>query len=778
MTNKFFRVSACVAASVIALASADIAAAQTTAPAPADAAEADAGDIVVTAQKRAENLQDVPISIAAVSSERLRASKIDSISDLGKVAAGFTTARSTQATNTKLYIRGIGGGGNYAVDPSVAVFVDDAYVARPGAIIGNIFDVSGIEVLRGPQGTLFGRNASAGAVSVHTTAPSDELGGYINAELGSFGAYKLEGAVTLPASEKFAVRFAGLASGFDGFGTTSINPHRYGRSDTIGGRLSLLLKPTETITWTVRADYLSTTGDGQAELEIDPRTLTPTAIANLNTRLRGNIPDIVNPFDRQSNQIVDGSLTDLQYGITSDFSLELGDYTLRMVNNVRNWNSNQRDADLIQTPLPILQRTALFDSDAQSHELQLISPDTLLDGRLKFVAGLYYFRERFKAGEDYDLKPEWCGTIVPLISAALVPSCLAGQQDGASIFRFDQTTNSYAGFAQATFEILPKLEFTAGGRYTKDERSARYDLDNYNATMAVVRSAEHTLLDYKDERFTYRLNLSYKPTSQLMLFGTYSTGYKAGAFNNATGTPALGQRRLVGPEEVKNYEIGFRSEWFDRSLTINATAYRVDVKGFQDRGYDGISSVIRNAGDLRQQGFEADINWRATRGLSFSGGVQYLDSRFTDYPAAPGLPGFGGTQNLTGKSPTFAPEWQGNVAVDLKGELGSSGWKYKLHSDVAFQSDANVGLTNDNNPQTVQAGYALVGAQASITLPGDRLTLSIYGQNLTAQNYCSQYYNVILDSVLGLRNATTGGTAQRCVVGAPRTYGARIGYTF
>ena len=779
---------AAVAVSVVALTVASSVAAQapqgTIPPAeipnatPEDTATA-YPDIVVTAQKRAENLQQVPISILAVTPERLQESKIDSISDLGKVAPGFVTARSTQATNTKMYIRGIGGGGNFAVDPSVAAFLDDAYVARPGAVIGSLFDVSSIEVLRGPQGTLFGRNASAGAVSIHTNAPSDEVEGYLNAEYGSYDAYKAEGAINLPVNDQIAVRVAGLLSGFDGFAVTNVDRHRYGYQDQRGIRGSVRLQPTETIDWVIRLDHLHATGDGQGQFEIDPDSLSPAAIANLTARLRGNIPDITDPFDRRSNQIQDGDLSDFQTGLTSDFNLELGDFDVRLVNAARRWRNYQRDADLIQMPIPLLQRPATFRSDMQSHELQLLSPiDQILDGRLSFVSGLYYFRERFGATEDYDLRSEWCGTIVALVSAALVAPCRAGPQDDASNFRFNQITNSYAVYTQATFKVLPQLEFTAGGRYTWDDRDAVYSVNNPNPTMGFVRANEFTLLAQDDQRFTYRLNLAYKPTDELMLFGTVSTGYKAGAFNSGTGTPALGQRRIVNPETVQNYELGIRSQWFDRALTLNATLYRVDVKGFQDRGFDGVTSVIRNAGDLRHEGFEAELVWRLVEGLSVSSGVQYLDSDFTDYRGAPGLPGRGGTQDLTGKSATFTPKWQGNAAIDFEGELTSSGWRYKLHTDVAFQSDSNVGLINDNNPQTIQEGYALLGAQASLILPGDRVTLSVFGQNITGKDYCTQYYNVILDSVFGLRNAATGGTGQRCVVGAPATFGGRVGYRF
>lgn len=773
------RAGSVAAVSLIALASAHAAAAQ-DAPPPAATEESaeDSGEVVVIAQKRSERLQDVPISIVAVGPERLQASKVDSVSDLGKVAPGFTTARSTQATNTKMYIRGIGGGGNYAVDPSVAAFVDDAYIARPGAVIGSLYDVSSVEVLRGPQGTLFGRNASAGAVSIRTNGPGSTFSGYINGEYGNYGAYKLEGAVNLPVNDMISVRVAGLASGFNGYAITNIDRHRYGYQDQRGIRGSIRLQPTDAIAWTIRLDHLHTYGDGQAQLEIDPRSLTTTAIANLTTRLRGNIPDITNLFDRRSNNIVDGDLDDKQTGLTSDFNLELGDYKLRLINSARQWRNAQTDLDLIQTPLPMLQRPATFGSNAQSHELQFLSPtDTLLGGRLSFVADFYYFRERFTATEDYDMRPEWCNTIVRLVSAALVPACVAGPQDNASRFAYSQLTDSYAVYSQATLKILPKLEFTAGGRYTWDDRSAVYDVFNPNTTMFFVRANEHTLLAQDDDRFNYRLNLAYKPTRDLMLFATHSTGYKAGAFNNGTGTPALGQRRLVGPETVKNYELGVRSQWLDRRLTANLTLYRMDVKGFQDRGFDGVTSVIRNAGDLRHQGFEGELSWRVANGLSFSSGVQYLDSKFTDYVGAPGLPGKGGTQDLTGKSATFTPKWQGNVAADYERDLTASGWRLKLHGDVAFQSKSNVGLINDNNPQTIQKGYALLGAQFGVVAPNG-LSFSLFGQNLGGKDYCSQYYNVILDSVLGLRDPVSGGTGQRCVIGAPRTYGARVGFKF
>ena len=298
-----------------------------------------------------------------------------------------------------------------------------------------------------------------------------------------------------------------------------------------------------------------------------------------------------------------------------------------------------------------------------------------------------------------------------------------------------------------------------------------------------IRAPE--VLDYpglSESRFTYRVSLNYKPADDVMLFANHSTGYKSGGYNSGGGVPSLSTfdpqgnlistRRVFDRETVKNYEFGAKTSWLDRALTANITFFRMDIAGFQDRAFDGVSFVVRNAGNLRQQGFELDLKLAPSDRFSLSGSLAYLDSEFTDFKTASALPGFGGTQDLTGKPNSFSPAWSGNVAVDWNGDVGSSGWTWAANANVSFVSDQYVGTVNDANPQSIADGYALLGARLTLSGPDDRWSLAIFGSNLTNTHYRPLAVDQPLGGALGLNNgAFPGSTANRIMANEPRTYG-------
>ena len=228
-----------------------------------------------------------------------------------------------------------------------------------------------------------------------------------------------------------------------------------------------------------------------------------------------------------------------------------------------------------------------------------------------------------------------------------------------------------------------------------------------------------------------------------MAFANFSTGYKSGGYNSGGGATNLTtvngvftpSRRVFDRETVKNYEIGIKSTWLDRALKLNLTLYQMDIAGFQDRAFDGVSFIVRNAGSLRQKGFEFDTVISPMRNLSFTGSVAYLDSKFTNYAAGANLPGLTGTQVLTGQRNTFSPEWMGNVAVDWSGDIGSSGIGWALNANLSFVSSQYVGTSLDANPQTLAKGYALLGARATINGKDDRWSVSLFARNLANRHY-------------------------------------------
>jgi iron complex outermembrane recepter protein len=767
----------------------------------APVAEAPAGgieEIVVTAQKRTENLQDVPLSVAAFSGETLAKAGIDSVVDLPRLVPNLMLNRGNQVSNLRMSIRGVGAPGNSAMDPSVGTFVDGIYVPRPGSLVASFNDMAGVEVLRGPQGTLFGRNATVGGILFRTTDPTSNLGGSVEAQAGNYGMQKYSGMINVPAGDKLSFRLAGLYDSVDGYAKNRLDGKTFGSRDTTAGRLGMKWDITDTLNWTVKVDYSKIGGDGQVETEIDPATLTATSIARLTAFTHGNPPDLYDPFDRKSNQRIYGHLDDKNWGVASNLSWDLaGGYTVRLLSGYRDWQNDQVDGDVVWTPLDLVSRTGAYDSKSQSYELQLISPtDQLFGGRLDYVAGLYYFQEDFGIGETLGFGSQLCSTFVPAPPAANASCVASPNKANAAVLDFNQSASNYAVYAQANVGLTDGLDLVLGGRWTKDDKSGSFveTINNPYANALKLRSAENQKLSVSDDDFTYRAGLNWKLNPDLLLFTSYSTGYKSGGFNSGGGwrSPTLPPlNREFKKETSDNIELGVKSTLADGKLRLNATAFRMNLNDFQDRAFDGTSFNVLNAGNLRNQGLEFDGEVQATDAIRLFGALGYLDSEFTKYPNASCLPypaqvNPACVQDLKGKRPVYTPKYQGSVGAQVDGNFASHNLGYAFRTDLSYTDTTNINSINDNNKQGIQSSTTLLSMRYSL-LFGERhnYTLSVFGDNLTDQGYCAFKTAQVLDTSIGtaatgrgLRDPVTGGTVMRCGVAPPRTYGVSIKAAF
>jgi iron complex outermembrane recepter protein len=778
-------------------------------PAFAQAADAADGEIVVTAQKRSESVQKVPISIAAFNGASLEKANVATVLDLGRVATNFQTVRSSNTGSTRIGIRGVGSLANTLIEPSVAVFLDGVYVPRSGAILGAFLDIDGVEVLRGPQGTLFGRNASVGALSLRSALPRNEFSGEVAGEVGSFDRYKLSGHINAPLSENVAVRLAGMGQWYKGPWKNRLDGKTYGGSDDVSLR-GTVKADLGSVEWILRGDYTQIKGDGVANFDFDANSVSPARLAFIQAAFNGG-PD-TNLTDRTMNQVVAAGLVDKNWGLSSTASLDVGGSTLKLINSYRVWTNDQLDGDIIFFPVPLANRRSLFDSKSHNHELQFISPEReWLGGKFDMVAGLYYFAEDFGLSEELNLGSSYCNVLVNP-AGPVRDACNAYRTSTGGLVATDQdvfqNVKSFAVYGQGNIHLAEQLTLTLGGRWTSDKKRGTFAQVSSPFTQAIRATEALTFPGISENRFTYRVSLNYKPTESVMAFANFSTGYKSGGYNSGGGTPSLTvvngvfspARRLFDRETVKNYEIGIKSNWLDRALKLNLTLYRMDIGNFQDRAFDGVSFIVRNAGSLRQQGFEFDTVISPTRNLSFTGSVAYLDSKFTNYangagppgcapvsvagvPTIPavctGLPFQGQQQNLTGARNTFSPEWMGNVAVDWSGDIGSGGMGWALNANLSFVSSQYVGTSLDANPQTLADGYAQLGARATIRGPGDRWSVSIFGRNLANKSYRPLMVYQPLAGALGLNNTVfSGSTAVRVQASEPRTYGASASFRF
>ena len=761
--------------------------------APQDAPPSDTAtaidEIIVTAQRRSQDIQSVPLSIRALSGEQLEEQGVDDVSDLGRIIPNFTASRSASTANLRLNIRGIGAAGNTAVDQSVAVFLDGVYVARPSALYASFLDIAGVEVVRGPQGTLFGRNTTAGGVLLRSAEPGFEFGGSVIGQVGNYGRRKVEAVVNLPASDTVRFRAAVQGSEFDGYGFSTTTGERFGYQDQIAGRLSAAVDFSDALTWLGRADYSHVTGDGQASVEAIGSTIGATQRTALAARLGGLLPELDDHTDHRVAQLVSGEVDDEQFGLSSRLAWRLpGDYELKLISGYRDYTNSQFDGEVNFMPVEIASRTTSLGSESSSHELQLASPQGLFGGRANYVAGLYYFQEDTEITEGLSITPALCNIAVPAGPGRT--ACLNGPLQNVTGLAFQQSAESVAIFAQGDWLLTDQLTLQVGGRYTRDEKDGSFVQTIATPIAAALRAPETTSLTFSDEQPTYRIALSWKAAEDLMIFGSYSTGYKAGGFNSGGGAAALGTaKRSFGSETATNLELGVRSDWLDNRLQTNITLYRTELEDFQDRSFDGTSFVIRNAGSLRHQGVEADGRFRFGGGFAVAASVAYLDSEFLDFKTAPALPGcsaatpaitgcgpVGGVrtiQDLTGKRAHYAPEWQSSLTGTWDRDL-PGGWSMHSLVGMSFVGDQFVGSVTDNNAQTLQEAYTLFNARLSFVAPGERWEIAVFGDNLTDEGYCPNMIYQPNDSLFGVRDATTGGTLTRCIVAPPRTYGVSL----
>lgn len=790
--NRFKSLLFCATAVSLIPAASALAATAPAAPAaeaPVAQTHVDTDVITVTAQKRVENIQDVPLSIAAASGAQLAAKNVDDVVALQKAVPSFRVDTTAQSAGLTLRIRGVGAGSNAAIDPSVAPYIDGVYLPRPGAMLTSFLDVSSVEVLRGPQGTLFGRNATVGALSVKTTAPSFTKNSLdVSAEAGTYAMMKGQAIGNLAISDKLAVRLAVFDQHSDGWIHDKSGSGVQGKSDTLAGRFSIRAALTPELTWTGRADYAVTTGDGINLTQVDTATATASQLAKFEARSGLSAAQLNGPSYVSYQRFDDPSLTDRQGGVTSDLSWNgASGYGLRLIDSYRVWKDHQTDGDVVFTPLDLLNRHGSFADHSQSHELQLISPkDKLLGGRLSFVAGIYYFSENYATTEDFDVGSQLCNFVYGALKPAFIGPCQASAKLSATHSDFHQHAESLAGYAQTDFKVTQTVDLTLGARYTHDTKSGTFVQAAANPFLGagVLRAPENDTLTFSDNRPNWRASLSWKISPAVMAFATWSTGYKSGGFNNLGGAAPLGTANRSFTSETSNdYELGIKSQFFDHRVLFNADLFQTTLDNFQDRSFNGTAFIIRNAGSVRARGVEVEGVVRPVDHIKFDFGATYLDSIFTANHNAPGLPactGLAGScptvQDLTGQRTTYAPKWQADLGLEYDSPAFGDGWTAQARGSLNYSS--KVYTTNDGNPQSITGGDTLFGARLTLVSPNGRYKVALFGDNLTNVKYFTLKLPQTLDKFFGAQDPATGKTLMRGFMGAPRTAGVRVSASF
>ncbi len=713
-------------------------------------------EIVVTAERRNESSQKVPLAIQSISGDTLAKTGYTSVTDLQYTMPGVQYDPTQGAA---FQIRGVGSTSfDFSNAKSVSVVVDDVVMdgQRANGLTG-LVDIERVDVLMGPQGTLFGKNATSGVIAVTTGKPKiGDLSVRASASFGEHDERILNGTVNIPLGQIAALRVSGFDQAFDGFGRNVTLNRLVGSQHEYGGRAKLYLEPSDSFNLMLSGDY-AYHWDSSVRTPVSGQPANVTAILNSLGVYPG--PESADTADSSFGQI-----TTEEWGTSLRINAKLGDLDLTSISAYRRTRyDNATPANL--TPADqyayIPFNNGYLDTEKVSQEIHLASPT---GGFVEWLVGGFY--NDLKARQT---QLQWGTLGAPLYDTNGVPrptlyalTGAIGVDANASLFNAQNET--MAAFGQLKFNVTPRLSLTLGGRYTHDNNSQSLDFITVDPlpiagyTPTFVGSSAAPAIDFgrvKGDNFSYRIAPQFQVTDNVMLYASYSTGYKP------AGIAFVGNKYAPYRDEtVKAWEAGIKSEWFGRRLRLNLDIFRSDFKDFQATiltkipdGAGGLldATVIGNAGGLRTQGVEGNVAVQPLRGLTLSGALTYTDAKFTDYV-------YNATTDYTGSRLTNSPEWAGTAAIDYETEFGS-GFGVRAHADYAYRSEywTVVGQPDYSNVP----GYGLVNGRLTFSLPSKTVEFGVYARNLFDKYFSTGWQNY---GALGLLHYTSPN-ARRTVGG-------------
>lgn len=721
---------------------------------PLTARAAELEEIIVTAQKREQSLQDVSLAVTAVSADDLLRSNIFNIEDLQHRVPGVTFGNDFAFA--KLFIRGVGLNSSFAgIDPSVALHVDGAVVAQAAAQFGSLFDLERVEALRGPQGTLYGRNATGGSINLVTAKPTQTFGGYTNLSIGGSDlSYGVDSAISGPLTSNLLGRVAVHYQHHDGYGKHTGTGTDIDDLSVIGTRGHLQFKFSENVDLLLSGEYAKEDDHSKSVHFIAPMfpdpplpSLRATGLPNVSPNSRNAGGDFRPTFESET------------WAATATLTVQASDaVSFKSLTNYREFDDQlTQDFDVSDTvngnfppaPTSTTQLQAIGD-DQFTQELQFLYEGDRLHG----IAAAYYLTESIDSLVLLGRDP----VRQPTRSRVIVPATL--------------DVDAWALFTNFTYDLTKSFSIKAGARYSAEKRT----MQNHFAVASPVDPAavydpvRRASRDYSD--FSPEVGVELRPIDAVMLYATYSEGFKSGTAN-------LGERvpNLVNPETIQNIEAGLKSWLLKDSLMLNIAAFKYKVDDAQyDRTYaitapPFYAARLENAATTDGKGVELETSWIATDNfkMSFSGTYYHIrfDKFLSQNPINPALFGPGGStlppEDLTGNRPRNTPDWTAEVSATYEWPL-TSGASLALTGVVSSRDKQY--YTEFNDDITGQDGFTLYDANLLYTGAGGKFTLNFWGKNLSDEMIVSGIY------VTSTARTITGTYLP------PRTYGVTAGYKF
>ncbi|PZU08577.1 TonB-dependent receptor [Sphingomonas sp.] len=753
-------------------------------PAAAPAPEASSGlaglpEVVVTARRRTEDAQHVPAALSVVGSELIERSYTVNTQGLSLLAPSLNYS-SANPRNTAFTIRGLGSSvvavsqANDGLEPGVGFYVDQVYHARPATAAFDFSDIEQIEVLRGPQGTLFGKNTTAGAINITTKAPSFTPEGSAELSLGNYRFVQVRASASAPIVEdKLAIRLSALSTRRDGV----IRNVKGGDHNGIGNqavRGQLLFTPTETFKLRLIGDYTGFSSNccTQVYLRVGQSQRSaarqyPALAAGI-----GYTPPSTDPYDRVTDIDAQLDVSTSEGGVTAIADWDMGGATITSVSGWRFWDWDAaNDRDYTGIPIQLTQHIPSLQHQF-SQEVRVASNG---DGPISYVAGLYYFQQSLRGHPISIYGPS--ATYWLLGPASQYPQNLLDGYgtDGTTDFR----SKSYAAFGEVNWRILSRLTATGGLRYTYERKRGTYDtfvfggLSTTNTTLAnaklsILRPQSYAARD-NDGSLSGRANLSYQLTDDIMAYGSFARGFKSGGINmsglalTSANQPAL-STAVVRPEKNTTWEAGIKTRLFDRRLILNADAYYTRVTDFQATIVDSSQTValrgyLSNIPGVVVKGIEADATALVTHTLSLRAALEYAHGRYADYPAGPCPLEYQTSAtaacNLTGRRLSGLPTWVGTLGGDWTPPV--PGGAIVLHADSAWRS----GYYGDPSLSRYTFIHGYNVTNGSLGFRSDKgWEVALFARNLFASHY--------------IQNLTIQAGNSGLILGTPsdpRTYG-------
>jgi len=702
------------------------------------------GDIVVTAQRRTQNLQDVPISVTVTSGTALRRQNITNLEQLSVQLPAVKIAPT--AASDQLHIRGAGSGLNSGFEQSVATFVDGIYRGRARSSRAALFDVDRVEVLKGPQTTFFGNNAIAGAFNITTRKPGDAFGYNATALYSpSDGEYNLEAGIDVPLENGLAVRFSGRASGMDGYiYNSSFNRDEPHLRDWIG-RMNVVWRPSASVKSNLRVDVIRNRDRGTYSGELLNCPVPPGFGASRGqcaaylAAAVGIVDDRLNYQSATGESLFRYDAAEVAFGN----DITIGEHTMSLITGYFKHDA-KAFSNTIPVPLPGVFGTPspfpFISTESLSQFTQEVRITSPTGKRLEYMLGAYFLDG--DVGFNYD-----AGFFFAPFSN-IARNGFPTNTPVTTKNHTDQHERSLSLFGSATYHLSDALRISSGLRYTRVRKTGfRFQqagassgppyFDNFvpapiSGQLAVlsligVPAADFPINRRVDDALLPSFTIQYDVARDVMMYGSYTKGFKAGGYSSSS-------RDIFDPEKVNAYELGLKSRFFDRSLTVNLALFLSDYLNLQEASQvltgNSTISVVGNSASSRSKGVELGGALRISDNFSIRADAAYLDARYVDYRNAPctTLAGLtpGCVQDLSGQRRAFAPEWSGSVGASLSAPV--LGAQLKIEPTLAFSSSYK---QQSFDPLYSQPAYAKVDLRVGLGNRERGWELAVIGRNLT-----------------------------------------------